>query len=513
MERFLQLYQADIVGVLHGFDRILFRGTLRSICFPGGLEKFLVNQRVLLKDFGPYAQKLTKTVKHHAKQFAKGLGRPYVYLNSPSADKNAEIRKILAEQPITEGLIAVLACVEQCHSFDVRTNPHNQRLELYSRPRQCTHFYFYYLDRDFGLMHIRLQSWLPFPIQVCLNGREYLARQLDQQGIGYEKRDNCFTRIDNLPRAQELLDRLQTQSWVGFLNRLARRVLPLLSKRSRPQLRSYYWTTRQDEFATDILFKDAATLQAIYPALVDHALQHFSCKDVLRFLGRRVNSRFQGEVTTDLDERIEGLRLKHRVEENSIKMYDKQGCILRIETTINCPTRFRVRRFTTRNGHRQRRWAALRKGVVDLPRRAQLARAANERYLEALAGVTRPAPVHRILDPVSRPKLHQGRHYRGLRPLSPEEARLYRLLLDGRFALQGVRNRDLREVLGGRPSQDARARRQRSGRATRWLRLFRAHGILRKVPSTRYYRLSEKGIEILTTALRVRNCNIQGLAS
>jgi hypothetical protein len=472
---------------------------------------YLVHQRVLLKNFGPYADQLTKTVKRHAKQMAKRLGRPYVFLNSASTDKDAEIRAILAQKPVTEGLIAVLACVESCQAFAVRTNPQNHHLELYLRTRQCTHLYFYYLDPDFGLMHVRLQTWLPFSIQVCLNGREYLARQLTKEGIHYEQRDNSFSRIDNWARAQELLEGLQTRSWVGLLNRLARRVQPLLSKRSAARLRPYYWTTRQDEFATDLVFRDEAALQAIYPALVEHGLRCFSCQDVLRFLGRRVQRRFSGEVTTDLDYRPEGVRLKHRVEENSIKMYDKHGCILRIETTINQPTRFRVRRFKTRNGNKRRCWAALRKGVVDLPRRAQLAKAANLRYLEALAGVVRPEPVHQVLDPVSRSKVHQGRPYRALRPLSPQEIELYRLLLDGRWVVRGIRNRDLRAVLSRKPAKNARARRQLSGQATRWLRLFRAHGILRKVPHTRSYRLTAKGIEVLTTALRVHDCDVRRL--
>jgi hypothetical protein len=513
MERFQQLYQNDIAFVLHGFDRLLFRGILRSICFSGGLEKFLVHHGVKLKDFGPYAQRLSKAIKQHAKEVAKRFGRPYVYLNSASADKEQEVLKILAERPVKEGLVAVLACVEPCHSFDVRTNPNTHWLELFTRPRQCTHVYFYYLDRDFGLMHVRLQTWLPFPIQVCVNGREYLARQLDKEGIGYEQRDNSFSRIDDVPRAQALLEQLQTRRWDGFLNHLARRVMPLLKKNSRPRLRPYYWTLRQGEFASDVVFKSDDALAAVYPELVSHAMRCLSCQDVLRFLGRRTDSRFRGEVVVDLKQRSEGVRIKHRVEENSIKMYDKQGCILRIETTINLPTRFRVRRMVTRKGRRRRIWAPLRKGVVDIPRRAQLSKAANERYLEALAGMTRKAPIHEVLDPVCRPKKHRGRPYRALRPLCAEEVKIYRLLLDGRFALQGIRNRDLRAILSSAIPADAHERRRLSAKATRWFRLLRAHGIIQKTNRARYYRLSKTGIETLTVSLQLRDLDAGSLAA
>jgi hypothetical protein len=289
--------------------------------------------------------------------------------------------------------------------------------------------------------------------------------------------------------------------------------MPLLWRSSRPQLRPYYWTLRQGEYATDILFKDEAALEAVYPQLLEHAWRHFSCRDVLRFLGRRTNRCFNGEVTTNVDYRPEGVRIKHRVEENSIKMYDKQGCILRIETTINQPNRFRVRRWMTRHGKRQRVWMPLRKGVVDLPRRAELSRTANHRYLAALAAVTISAPAHRVLDPVSRPIVRQGRPYRGLRPLTTTEAKLFQVLLDGRFALKGFRNRDVRQALGERPCKDKQSGRRVSGKATRWLRLLRAHGLIRKVPNTRSYRVTHKGIQVMTTALRLRQTDAETLAA
>src|SRR5436190_23975641 len=118
------------------------------------------------------------------------------------------------------------------------------------------------MDRDFGLMHIRLQTWLPFDIQICLNGREYLARQMARAGIGFEQRDNCFARIDDLPRAQRMMRRLEERKWAGLLGALARRVNPLPR---RLNLFGYYWTVRESEYATDILFRDAASLGGDLP--------------------------------------------------------------------------------------------------------------------------------------------------------------------------------------------------------------------------------------------------------
>jgi hypothetical protein len=160
---------------------------------------------------------------------------------------------------------------------------------------------------------------------------------------------------------------------------------------------------RQGEYATDLMFRTSEALAEVYPALYRHAIDQFSSPQVLRFLGRRTNSGFNGEVCTTLQRRVEGVCVKHGVEEDSIKMYDKQGSMLRVETTLNNPQRFRVYRRLTRRGKRVKGWYPLRKGIVDLRRRVELSRAANARYLEALAVVGDSRPSHRLLDPVSRP--------------------------------------------------------------------------------------------------------------
>ena len=394
-------------------------------------------------------------------------------------------------------------------SFSIRRQQSGQ-FRFVGQERKCLHLYFYYLDREFGLMHVRLMTWLPFGIQVCLNGREYLARRMDGAGIGHEQRDNCFARIDDLPRAQAMMDELIPRRWDRFLGALAKRVNPLPGELN---LHGYYWSIRESEVATDVMFKDAATLAKVYPALVDHAIQCFGCRDVLRFLGQRTNARFSGQASSSLLERAEGLRIKHWAQENSIKMYDKQGSVLRVETTINNVRRFKVRRMTERQGVRRMRWIPMRLGLADLARRVEVSRAANERYLEALAVVDVPAPVAEVLDAVSRRVVKKNRPYRPLRPISPEDAVIFRVVLSGQFLLRGFTNREFREGMGQPQSVDQRECRRASGRATRLLRLLRAHGLIRKVSGTRYYRVTARGQRVMSAALAVRSADVAKLAA
>lgn len=334
MGRFLRRHQSRIVGSITGFDRVLFRGTLLSICHVGGMDRFLSSQRVLYKNFGAFAHRLSDVVKTNAQEIAAKYKRPYIYLESPKQSKEEIARAIMKKNRIRQGLICVLSCVEPCHSFDIRRDRISKWLRLVLKQRSCLHLYFYYVDREFGFMHIRLQTWLPLTIQVCINGREYLATQMDRAGISYQRHENCFTRIGDLTEAQRLLDRLVERKWRSVLDGFARKVNPWLHPKAEPNLRSYYWTIRQAEVATDVMFRDERRLKEIYPTLIHHAIEQFSSQDILRFLGRRTNSRFSGEVQSNVRRRVEGVRVKHWVEENSIKMYDKAGSVLRIPS---CP--------------------------------------------------------------------------------------------------------------------------------------------------------------------------------
>ncbi|HEX6729903.1 MAG TPA: hypothetical protein VF074_07820, partial [Pyrinomonadaceae bacterium] len=290
-----------------------------------------------------------------------------------------------------------------------------------------------------------------------------------------------------------------------LLDKLARKVNPWIDPHTGLDLSGYYWSGRQMEYATDVMFRDAASLAELYPLLLRHAMFQFGSEEVMRFLQRRTDKRFAGEVSSDLQRRVEGIRVKHRVEENSIKMYDKQGSVLRIETTINNPRRFKVRRKGWRRGKPVMKWLPLRKGIADLRRRAELSHSANARYLDALAVVGLQIPSYQLLDGVSEP-VRAKRQYRALRPISPADAHLFQVILHGQFALQGFRNRDLRQALGHDPKNN-------SARISRLLALLRAHRLIFKVCKTNYYRITRKGHQVMATALKFRQPDLALLAA
>jgi hypothetical protein len=492
---------------------MLFRGTLRSISNIEGLGRFLSKERILLKDFGDFAQSVSEGLKKQAEAIAQSHGRPYQYLNSAQDSKDEIARGIAEKDDIQEGLICVLTAVEPCWSFGIVKDRKMEQLRLESRWRKCLHVYFYYIDPEFGLMHVRIQTWLPIGIQVYVNGREWLARQMDQEGIGYEQHDNCFTRIEDLEKAQQILNRLEERGWAKMLNRFAEGVNPYLNKKSRVWFRPYYWTLSQAEYATDVMFGSRENLQKIYPRLVHHAIEHFHSEDVLRFLGRKRPQQFSGKAHSNLERRVEGVRVKHWIEKNSIKMYDKAGCILRVETTINNPRWFKVYRRVRRRGHLVMDWIPMRKGVADVRRRVEISRAANYRYLEALAVVGETKPSHQILDPLTNPVRRNERRFRPLHAIDPREHAFFQAILRGEHAMSGVRNKDICKHLGLHRLADPIQRRRASAHVTRRLSLYRAHGLLKKVSKTHYYRPTQKGYDVMSTAIQFRITDVALLCS
>jgi hypothetical protein len=145
------------------------------------MKRVLRLKKVLLKDFGEWAQRMTEQLKQASCQAARDQNRPIVYLKSASTDKDEFARKIAAKDGIRTGLVAILTCLEPCNSFDIHRNKQSHKLELVKDMRKGLAVYHYWIDPQFGWMNARIQSWLPFSIQVCINGREWLAPILGQK--------------------------------------------------------------------------------------------------------------------------------------------------------------------------------------------------------------------------------------------------------------------------------------------------------------------------------------------
>lgn len=513
MDTFLARHASVVKGTLSGLDRVRFRGTQRWLANERGMRSWLWKQQVLLKDFKDYALGLTEQIKRATEELAEAAHRPVQYLASSGQRKEEVARAIAERDGVTQGLVCVLTAVEPCQTFTVGGNKALQKLVLKSHAGKCLHQYFYLIDEELGWLNVRLQTWFPFTVQVVINGREWLSRQLQKAGLGFERRENCFTDLADIAASQELMNSQLRTPWARTLDRLLDTIHPSRKTMFGAEQMNYYWSAEETEWATDVMFTSPQELAMIYPRLVRQAITTFDCGEVLRFLGKRpcVQNYTKAEIVSHLGTRPEGVRVKHSLDRNSVKMYDKQESVLRVETTINNPRQMKV--FRQREHDPQDAplsWQKLRKGVADLHRRCELSQKSNERYLAALAPVDSPTTLAQATEKVCERTTFHGRPARALNPLNESDARLLAALCHGEFAIHGFRNRDLCERLLA--ADQSLTPLQKCTKITRLLRLLRAHGLIQKVPKTHRYQLTPTAPETLTALHQARQTSVKKLA-
>src|SRR5438132_1471940 len=280
MEQFLRRFKEKVIGVLCGWDRIRLQGSRRWLASVVGFKHYLYLAGILWKDFREHALATTERLRQNVERREAQEGREVHYLPSSNTDKDGEVRRVIAQQGVKQGLVGVWSCVESCRTVGIHGNRATRKLEVKIQEKQCLHYYHYYLDERFGLLHTRLQTWYPFNMQIGMNGREWLARQLDAAGIDYLRKDNCFVRVADLSKAQELLMAQVHANWPVLLEDLAQRSNPL-EETLLPWRVPYYWAVQQSEWAADVLFQSRQQLQSVYPLLVRHAMEHFHSQSVL----------------------------------------------------------------------------------------------------------------------------------------------------------------------------------------------------------------------------------------
>jgi hypothetical protein len=495
--RFLAKFASLILGTLHCFDRVIFKGHL-AMAASSELERFVdyvlkVRRSHFMQTLAPqWSDRLVA----HAQEIARKAKRTYLY-RTGSFKKDQWAESLIRDQRLDEGLVGILCTLETCNSFALV--PGEKRPRFVSKPRQQRVLYYYFLDPQLGLIHVRLQTWAPFTLQVYVNGHDWLAQQLLRLHIGFVQQHNAFTQIDDFAQAQRQADRFAKLDWPKILTRYGRLVNPLLTK----ELKCYNlrWVVDQAEFATDLLFENASTLSGLYRKLLQFAALTFTPKDILGFLGRKWDRRFDGEVQTEMKtDRVLGTRIKHRMTRNWLKMYDKFSRILRVETVINRSQEFFVHRTRFhRDGTSSQGFFPMTKDTGSLLHYQDQAMACNRRYLEALAIVDDPAPAYRHLRDLTETKRVAQRSSAGFNPARREDVRLFAAVLDGDHIARGFRNKDIRAALFGSESSSQ----SRSAGVGRLLKRLHHRLWLAKVPRTRRWRVTETGRQVLSAAVKL----------
>src|SRR5437867_6631722 len=291
MKAFIRKYENRIHCVLSCFDRMWFRGYL-PIMSGWAMAGFLDRLNVNFGNLKPFLLENSERVNHHAIAMAQKHRRPFRYLAS-NIDKDRTARQLAQRDGIEHGLVCIFSILEPCRSFSFlfKKPLPNQRPFVKPARRKCLHLYFYFMDRNLGLIHVRIQTWFPMPIQIDINGHEWLARKLEANGIRYTKYENAFLWIQDMGRAQKFADRFANLNWPKILSKYAKLVTPQMQDILQDS--QHYWVTAQSELSTDILFKSRRHLSELYPELLSHGTLCFGAKEVMHFLGTQATRQFR----------------------------------------------------------------------------------------------------------------------------------------------------------------------------------------------------------------------------
>ncbi len=411
--------------------------------------------------------------------------------SSKAFRKEDRIQALLAKHGHQPGVVHIFAAMEPCRAYEPWHDKVTGKTYVRDRCGKCLHYYFYFIDAALGLCYLRLATWCPFEIQFYCNGHNWLATQLTTHGLAFTQQDNAFVALADCDAVNQLAVQWDGAWLHAHLDALARHYCPVVATLNL----TYQWSLFQVEYATDLVFKDAATLQAFYLHLLEALIQVVQPADIATFLGRTLHGNYQGDLGTRYNQRWLGRRVKHQMGPVTLKVYDKFRGILRIETTVTNVSFFKHhRQVHHRDGSTTMQWASMKKTVHSLGALQETLRAVNLRYLKFLSAIEPPevgvAKLHRLTET----QTDHDHRYRGFNLLAEEDTCVLRALAQGELVLAGFNNADLQQ----------RLRNKTAGQITRLLKRLRVHGLIKKVGQRYRYYLTDLGRQVILMALKLR---------
>jgi len=504
MKKLIERFSSLVKGSISGFDRIVFKGFILPLMSASGAMQFCGAKHILNKNYKKWMIEQSAYLTESANQYGKeNCGRGIIPISTWRIRKEELARQRQESEQIESGLIGIWSCLESASSYRARYCERSGYPQLRNYQTRCKHLYFYFDHHEFGFMNIRLQTWFPYHIQICLNGREWLRRCLEQKGIDFLGRGNKFLHISDYRKAQALLDKQLDVRFAKLLDGFVPIVFPMIQDVLGPHL-SYYWTMWQSEWAADLIFPSPRELNSIMDSLLRHAHMTGNSTRVLRYLDRPLTSsgkpdaRSRDQVSTRVTDFNDGIRVRHWVDKNSVKVYNEQN-VLRVETTINDPSKFRV--FRHKKGQspdEPKSRLPLRKGVMDIPLRAKISEQVNDRFMDDLSTLHDETPANKIISEITCPQKKYDLIFRALDPTG-KDRELLQSLDNPEFRIAGLTNKMLRETLSETSFGSGRTQKQLSAKISRYLRLLRAHGIIRKLPKQNRYQMTPKGVRLTKT--------------
>ena len=384
-----------------------------------------------------------------------------------------------AEFDREEGVVFVGKAQERASVPRTETRRHPESGQTYPwlvpSTAMVNHYYFYCIDKDFGPFFLKFCSYFPYTARLCINGHEYLKRQLAKKGIDFEPLDNGVLSCSNPKQAQAICDRLSAEKIDRLLRKWLRRLPHPFTAKDRQADYRYDISILQAEFALTQVLDQPVAGRVFFEQVIRENLDVGRPDKVQLIFNRRVQRNTPGRFRTRVITRDVTPSLHIDYKNTRIKQYHKEGRALRTETTINNTRDFRI-------GRR----------LHNLPALRHIGFEANRRLLDVQQLSHDPALGETVFRQLAEPAEIDGQRTSGMRFGDPAVLALFLSLLLFRLLPQGFSNRDLRKqyalLLGKQPDAIT------PGQMTYQLRRLRLRGFIRRIPKTHRYEVTDTGI-------------------
>lgn len=461
------------------FDRIVFRGYLPGLFVEGSVIKLLRNLGFSSHTNG-VLKSLTDQLNSHIKKTADELQVSIHWWGEAEKSKyNSKLDFVkehyaseLNQKRKNDKVICIIKATENTRTFAnkiVKTKAGNDTLKMYSCNKFVSQYYIYIHDKELGLCYLKISSYIPFVCEFYMNGHNYLKQQFDLRGVEYKMNDNSFLKISNIELLKELTENFQPSTalnridyWLDMFFRFDK------GKRStRSKLLTHKWFTHQTEISGNIIFKKENFASSFFHRLLQkhHTIGLPDKLTEIFSLSKSVHN----SKSTQTKYHVQAC-IKHWMEKNSIKCYNKSGCLLRVETTINNPDLPGLK---------------LKKQACQLQAYYWYGFKCNSRYFDTLADID----IRTISTDVYQKYQKAIVTEKGVRVAAPDlrnehQLELFRVLLNDKNAVMGFNNKQLREKLQGNP---------KTAKIAYELRKLRERGAIIKSKHANYYQLTQEG--------------------
>lgn len=488
-----EVHKDKILGSIFCYDRININATAGTFGYADGMTSFFYANGFKIFDFHKIFEPVTNDIVKNAEKIANDNNLEIEFVRKTKAfRKDDKIDAIIKNRGNHEGMVHIFSQLETHNSYSPWRDKTTGRCYFRNDSTKCLTYYFYFIDKFFGLCFLKVPTRAPFKCMFYFNGHNWLEKKLNARSINCTKVDNAFISIDDFTKAQEISNKIRVDDIHKVLDIFLKRYCPLPEKW---QLKFNY-TISQVEYALDIVFKNEKDLKPIYDNIIKTAMHTVTPDNVANFLGKRFSVLFEGEAGSRYNKRILGTRIKHQMGEVSVKVYDKFGSILRIEVTCVDVSKLKIFRDVHKKDNSiEKKVAPAPKSIYSLYPLISVFRNIITRYLEFISSFDDPTDGLSKIDKVTDDVVEKDRKFKGFNFFDKNDEKILTSIADGKYNISGITNKELRKQLDSKSS----------GQVSRILKRLRLHGMIKKVRKSYKYHLTSLGKQVISAGLNFKN--------